>query len=103
MHWRSRKREVTYAPTVEIERRSREVQLLMNVVEPDPEYQAFFLSDEASILDICGADQALIERRLEAYFGVPFPCPLNAPLWQVVDRLKQMFPQWPDGWPPDAQ
>jgi len=45
------------APDTEIQRRAREVQFLLNVVEPDPEYQPFVLTDEASLFDAVGHDE----------------------------------------------
>jgi hypothetical protein len=38
--------EIEAAESDEIEKREREVQLIKNIVEPDPEYQALFISDE---------------------------------------------------------
>ena len=52
------------APSSETEARRREVQLLINVAEPDPEYQPFILTDEASLLDAVATDSAEITRRL---------------------------------------
>ena len=42
------------APDTEIQRWAREVQFLLNVIEPDPEYQPFVLTDEASLFDAVG-------------------------------------------------
>ncbi len=59
------------APDTEVQRRAREVQLLLNVIEPDPEYQPFVLTDEASVFDAVGHEEDEIRRRLELYFGLP--------------------------------
>ena len=56
------------APDTEIKRRVREVQLLLNVVEPDPDYQPLVLTDEASLFDAVGHEEDEIRRRLELYF-----------------------------------
>jgi hypothetical protein len=89
-------RNVEVAPSTETESRRREVQLLINIAEPDPEYQPFIITDEASLLDAVATDNVEIERRLAAYFGAPLGLDLRAPLWRVVDAIKRLRPGWPD-------
>ena len=74
----------------------REVQLLLNVVEPDPEYQPFVLTDEASVFDAVGHDEDEIRRRLELYFGRPVALDLSVPLWRLVDEIRAWRPGWPE-------
>ncbi|MEJ2407224.1 MAG: hypothetical protein P8171_23660 [Candidatus Thiodiazotropha sp.] len=93
--------EIEVAESEETGKREREVQLLMNVVEPDPEYQAFFISDEACFYDISGQDEKEIEERLRFYFKGELPAPLKTPIWQFVEIVKQHYPGWPDEWPPE--
>ena len=83
------------APTVETERRRREVDALIAVVEPDPEYQGPLVTDEASLLDAVGASAQEIQDRLDAHFGGRLPIPLSTPLWRFVDALKSLRPTWP--------
>jgi hypothetical protein len=83
------------APRAETERRHREIQLLLNVVEPDPEFQPFLLTDEASLVDAVGADAEVIQRRLDCYFGASLGIPLQTPLWRFVDEIKARRPGWP--------
>lgn len=52
------------APTHETEAREREVQLLLNIAEPDPEYQPVLLTDEASLLEATATRPEDIQRRL---------------------------------------
>ena len=89
-------RRIEYASTSDTERRAREVQLLVNLAEPDPEYQPFFLSDEASLYDAVGTDPADIQRRFDAYFGERLPVSLGLPVYQLVDAIKALRPGWPD-------
>jgi glutathione S-transferase len=96
-------RKIESASTVETERRRREIQLLLNVIEPDPEYQAFFVSDEASACDVSGAPPELVRARLEFYLRKPLPVPQSAPLWKLVDAIKALHPGWPEDGPPDLQ
>ena len=91
-----RKREVEPASSIETDARKREVQLLINVAEPDPEYQPFILTDEASILDGVATNPAEIARRLNTYFGAELGLDLRTPVWRLVDRIKQLRPGWPD-------
>jgi hypothetical protein len=97
-----RPKRIELAPQVEIGRRPREIQLLINIAEPDPEYQPGLLTDEASLLDAVGTAPDDIQRRLDAYFGVPLGISLRTPIWQYVDAIKRHFPGWPDDWPPAA-
>ena len=84
------------APDTEIQHRAREVQFLLNVVEPDPEYQPFVLTDGASLFDAVGLDEDEIRRRLGAYFGQPFAFDLSQPVWRLVDEIRTWRPGWPE-------
>lgn len=95
-----RPKKIEIAPHTETERRAREVQILVNIIEPDPEYQPFLLTDEASPFEVSAAAPELIQSRLEFYFRRPVPVALSTPLWQLVDALKSAFPGWPDDWSP---
>lgn len=94
------KSDIEYGDTAEVEKRSREVQLLQNVVQPDPEYQAFFISDEATFFDISSHTTQELEAALKFYFKGDLPASLGLPLWQFVDKVKSTYPGWPDDWPP---
>ena len=88
---------------IEIEKRSREIKLIINVIEPDPEMQPFILTDPATVFDACGNANEDIEARLRAYFGDSVDLDLTLPLWQLVDSIERQFPGWPDDWPPEAK
>lgn len=94
------KREFEIAAQRETERRRREIQLIVNIVEPDPEYQPFLLTDEASVLEVSAAPVDQIRERIEYYLGEPLPVPLTSPLWKLVDALQEEFPGWPNAGPP---
>ena len=76
--------------------RHREVQLLVNIAEPDPEYPPVILTDEASILDAVPTPRGEIARRLGAYFGADLELDLRLPLWRLVDVIRRLRPAWPD-------
>ena len=93
-------RKFELAPSTETEARRREVQLLVNIAEPDPEYQPFIITDEASLLDAVGTDPEAIRRRLNDYFGTDLELDLAVPVWQVVDQIRRLRPGWPDEFGP---
>lgn len=84
------------APSLEVDRRAREVQFLLNVVEPDPEYQPLVLTDEATLFDAVAHDEDEIRRRLGACFGDPFAFDLSVPIWRLVDEIRAWRPTWPE-------
>jgi hypothetical protein len=78
--------------------RAREIQLLVNVIMPDPCCQPFYLSDSASVFEIYNHQEDIIRQRLEGYFGKPFHLNIRQPLWSLVDQIKEVYPDWPQGW-----
>jgi hypothetical protein len=94
-------RSVEFAPSTETLARGREVQLLINIAEPDPEFQPGVLTDEASLLDAVPTPPAEIVRRLDAYFRGDLELDLALPLWRLVDLIKRLRPGWPDDLEPN--
>ena len=73
--------------------RSTLIAALIAVVEPDPEYWPYFISDEATIWDVSAETQEVIESRLRAEFGsIVFD--LGLPLWRLADSIKAQVPRW---------
>lgn len=91
-----RGKRIEFADASEVEDREREIRYIFNIVQPDPEYQPIFLSDEATLLDATSHAEAECRSRLECYFASPFPCNLRQPIWRLVDEIKDRFPGWPD-------
>ena len=89
-------RSFELAPSTETLARSREVQLLINIAEPDPEFQPGVLTDEASLLDAVSTRPSEITRRLAAYFRSDLELDLALPLWRLVDTVRRLRPGWPD-------
>ena len=81
--------------------RGREVQLLINIAEPDPEYQPGVLTDDASLLDAVPTEPREIARRLDAYFRGDLELDFGLPLWRLVDTIKRLRPGWPDDLEPN--
>jgi hypothetical protein len=75
--------------------RDREVQIPLNVVEADPAYYPWILTDEASLFDAFGTDENEMLRRLALYFRRDFSFSLSQPTWKLVDEIKSVYPNWP--------
>jgi hypothetical protein len=89
-------KRVEVAPSLETELRRREVQLLISIAEPDPEYQPFIVTDDASLLDDVGTEPDEIAKRLDASFGAPLELDLRSPIWRLADAIKRLRPGRPD-------
>ena len=94
-------KKLELAKSTETEKRKREIQLIINVIEPDPEYQPLFISDEANLFDLTLYDKSELEEKLRFYFKGNLPAPIETPLWKYVDLIKQRYPEWPNNWPPE--
>lgn len=79
----------------EVDKLSREIRILLNLVEPDPEFQPSFVGNRASLFDAVGASEQEMRSVLEAYFGEPFTEDLALPVVQLVLHLKQRYAGWP--------
>jgi hypothetical protein len=80
------------ADDTETRARAREVQALLNIVEPDPEYQPFILTDEASLFGAVAAWEDECSDDLRCTFAVifHFPCAsLFGDLWMKLNRFIQ--------------
>ncbi|HEX2672326.1 MAG TPA: hypothetical protein VHM25_15705 [Polyangiaceae bacterium] len=92
---------IELAPSTETAARGREVQLLINIAEPDPELQPFVLTDAASLLDVVPTSPADMHRRFDAYFKADLELDLALPVWRLVDKIKRLRPGWPDDLEPN--
>ena len=82
------KNDIEFDGTDQAEEFEREIQLLLNLVEPDPEFQALFIGDKASLLDCVGTDADVMMRRLKECFGDSFAFELKTSLPELVRLLK---------------
>jgi hypothetical protein len=92
---------IQLASSTETVARGREIQLIINIAEPDPEFQPFALTDEASLLDAVPTLPIEILRRLDAYFRADLELDLALPLWRLVDLIKRLRPGLPDDLEPN--
>jgi hypothetical protein len=88
-------KRIELADQTQTDAREREIQLIINIVEPDPEYQNPLVTDEASLLDAVGVDPETMMRRLKEHFGADFDLSLRLPLGKLVDAIKTRHPGWP--------
>lgn len=88
------KRIIELAPTVEIEKREREVQLLMNLAQPDPQYQGL-VTDESTLMHFLSKGQA-DDARARLWKYLAHPIDLTQPIWKLVDDIKTRNPNWPE-------
>ena len=63
-------RTIVLADQTQTHARERHIQLIIAMVEPDPEYQYPLVTDEATLLDAVGVDEATMMQRLKEHFGV---------------------------------
>ncbi len=70
----------------------------MNVAEPDPKYQPLLLTDDASLFDAVGVHPEAMRDRFRAYFRGYVPFEMDEPLWKAVDKIRELYPDWPEEW-----
>ena len=73
----------------------REIQLLINIQQPDPEYQPLLITDESIIFDFITDDESSIRNRFSDYFEQPFTLSLAQPIWKLVEQIQIQQPDWP--------
>jgi len=73
----------------------REIQLLINIQQPDPEYQPILITDESVVFDLVTEDEKTIRKRFELYFEQPFRYNLKQPMWKLVEDIQRQQPDWP--------
>ncbi|CAH0535132.1 hypothetical protein VST7929_02793 [Vibrio stylophorae] len=77
----------------------REIQLLINLLEPDPALQPTWVSDEDCFFDICTLTRKEIEEKLRIYFRGELPADVSLPLWRFIAKVQEQYPSWPAFWP----
>jgi hypothetical protein len=88
------KRVIEVASTSRVDELEDEIQLLINIIQPNPRYQPI-ITDEACALDCSSASSETIRARLECYFG-KLPFKLTTPLCEVVRIFREIDPDWPE-------
>ena len=73
----------------------REIQLLINILQPDPEFQPLQITDNLRVFDVVTANEKIIRERFENHFEQPFTFELKQPLWKLVEDIRLRMPDWP--------
>ncbi|TNC80855.1 MAG: hypothetical protein C9356_12075 [Oleiphilus sp.] len=81
---------------MESSQRQREINILVNVIQPDPFLQPAFIADSTTLLDLTQFSVDRVCYLIVNYLREPVHLDLSQPIWQVVDNLKRQFPGWPD-------
>ncbi|MFA5835227.1 MAG: hypothetical protein WDA22_17240 [Bacteroidota bacterium] len=79
----------TYEDQTETLKRKRELDILINVIEPDSQYQPYFVSDKATVYDVFGYSEQELRNSLETHFKMKLDISLDLPIWKLIDVLKQ--------------
>lgn len=95
------KKKFEIASTEKVESRKREIQFLVNIQEPDPDYQPYLLTDYATVYDVNLDSEEEIRQKYSSYFKEEFTLSFDQPLWNLVDEIKNKYHGWPDDWAPD--
>jgi hypothetical protein len=84
---REPRRTFTLAGDLEVRARLQPITRLLERVCGDEEFP-FFVSDRASVRDVCSLDDAELLSRIAALYSVPVEeADLHLPIWKLVDVL----------------
>lgn len=93
------------AEDMRVVERSREIQFILNLIEPDPALQPFFLSDKSRPSDIFEREEEFhkLQLAINSYFGRSIPITPDLTFWELVDQIWSRIPDWPpaDPWMDD--
>jgi hypothetical protein len=81
---------------IQVNERKRELQLILNIIQPDPEHQPLVVYDATCFNNVTWQNIKEIEERLRFYFKGDLPASLATPIWQFIDEVKLQYPGWPD-------
>ena len=75
------------AGDIEVQSRAAEVERLLQIVCGDEEFP-WFVSDEATVFDVCSLSEQEIASALSESYGRPVGLSqLRLPIWKLVDEL----------------
>lgn len=72
----------------------REIQLLFNIVQPDPKYQPSTKHISESLTECFNLEENVLQKRLMQYFGDSFDIPINQPLPDLVEQINATYKDW---------
>ena len=80
----------------ELFQRSREITTLINILEPNSESQPIIFPNEPSVTEVLGRSEEELKQRLQVYLGQEINFSPALPLYQLLDKIKKLVPDWPD-------
>ncbi|MGH7884625.1 MAG: hypothetical protein ACRENO_02885 [Thermodesulfobacteriota bacterium] len=81
---------------IEISKRKRELQIIINIIEPDRKHQPTFITDKTTLIDLLDHDEREKKKRLKVYFNdIITTLDFNLPVWKLIDKIKKELPNWP--------
>ena len=72
----------------------REIQLIINIVQPDPKFQPSPKRLGESLEECFDLDVQVMCMRLQQYFGDSFNIAINQPLPDMVEEIKHTYKEW---------
>lgn len=72
----------------------REIQLLFNIVQPDPKYQPSTKRISDCLTECFNLEEKVLQNRLMQYFGDSFDIPINQPLPDLVEQINEKYKDW---------
>ncbi len=72
----------------------REIQLLFNIVQPDPKFQPSTKRISESLTECFDLEEDLIVSRLKQYFGEPFDLQINQSLPDLIEEIHTTYKDW---------
>ena len=75
-------------------RYQREIQLLFNLVQPDPKFQPDPRRIGETLPECFNLDQEVLLLRLKQYFGESFDLQINQPLPDLVEEINSKYKDW---------
>ena len=72
----------------------REIQMLFNIVQPDPKYQPSTKRISESLTECFNLEEKILQKRLMQYFGDSFDIPINQSLPDLVEQINVKYKDW---------
>ncbi len=72
----------------------REIQLIFNIVQPDPKFQPTTKRISESLAECFDLEEEILLARLKQYFGDSFDLQINQPLPDLVEEINLKYKDW---------
>ena len=72
----------------------REIQLLFNIVQPDPKFQPIARRTSEALTECFDIEDEILLNRLKQYFGDSFDLKINQPIPDLVEEINSKYKDW---------